>query len=123
MPGNRWQRIATKVGFALILGVYPLIALLQGRPFSQWIIPGTFPCPTTALALVFMATTSSARRRWLYLVTVCLLLIWAVPFPIMIQIPRFGVYEDSIMLAIGIYSLIMLIANARKAKREKSAKL
>ena len=123
MPETGWKRKATMVGFALILGVYPLIALLQGRPFSQWIIPGTFPCPTTALALVFMATTFPTRRRWLYLLTLCLLLIWAVPFPIMIQIPRFGVYEDSIMLATGIYSLVVVIVNARKAKSEKRAKL
>ena len=118
MPETGWKRTATMVGFALTLGAYPLFALLQGRPFSKWIIPGTFPCPTTALALVFMATTFPTRRRWLYLVTVCFLLIWAVPFPIMIQIPRFRVYEDSIMLATGIYSLIMLVVNARRARGE-----
>lgn len=123
MPESRWQRTVTKVGFVLILGVYPLVALLQGRPFSKWIIPGAFPCPTTALALMFMATTFQVRRRWLYLVTMCLLLLWAIPFPIMIQIPRFGVYEDGIMLVAGIYSLVMLVVNMRKAKGEQGATL
>jgi len=120
IPENRWQRMATMVSFVLVLGVYPLVALLQGRPFSKWIIPGTFPCPTTALALVFMATTFPARRCWLYLITLCLLLIWAVPFPIMIQIPRFGVYEDSIMLVTGIYSVIVMVGNAKKARKRRS---
>lgn len=122
MSESRWQRTVTKVGFVLILGVYPLVALLQGRPFSKWIIPGTFPCPTTALALMFMATTFQVRRRWLYLVTMCLLLLWAIPFPIMIQIPRFGVYEDSIMLATGIYSLTMMVVNMRRAMGKRGAR-
>lgn len=108
IPSNGWQRTATLVGFGLVL-VYPLVGLLLGRPAVRLIVPGTFPCPTTALALVLMATTFPAKRRWLFLATLCLLLIWAIPFPIMIQIPKFGVYEDGIMLAAGIYSLVMLV--------------
>jgi hypothetical protein len=123
MHESRWQRTVTKVGFVLILGVYPLIALLQGRPFSKWIMPGSFPCPTTALALIFMATTFQARRRWLYLLTMCLLLLWAIPFPIMIQIPRFGVYEDGVMLVAGIYGLIMVVVNMRRANGDHDARL
>jgi hypothetical protein len=113
IPVKRWQRNATMAGFALILAGYPLFALLQNRPLSKWIIPGTFPCPTTALALVFMTTSFLPKRRWLYLLTMSLLLIWAIPFPIMFQIPKFGVYEDSIMLATGVYGLIMLMVNSR----------
>ena len=46
-----------------------------------------------------------------------ILLFWAIPFPPLIQIPKYGVYEDTIMFAIGIYSLIMLVKNWK----EKSA--
>lgn len=115
IPSSGWQRTATLIGFGLVL-VYPLVGILLGRPTVRLIIPGTFPCPTTALALVFMATTFPAKRRWLFLATLCLLLIWAIPFPIMIQIPQFGVYEDGIMLAAGIYSLVMLVINWNTTK-------
>jgi len=41
---------------------------------------------------------------------------WAVRFPILIQIPKFGCYEDAIMLSIGIYGLIMLIVSLMRKK-------
>ncbi|MBU0512902.1 MAG: hypothetical protein KJ638_14540 [Chloroflexi bacterium] len=112
MPRAGWQQTLTMIGFGLVMA-YPLFGILLGRPASRWIIPGTFPCPTVALALVFMATMLPSRNRWLYLITLGLLLLWAIPFPIMIQIPQFGVYEDSIMLLMGLYSLGMLIRNWR----------
>jgi hypothetical protein len=40
-----------------------------------------------------------------------LLLFWAIPFAPLIQIPRYGVYEDTIMLTAGICSLVMLVRN------------
>jgi hypothetical protein len=118
IPPTPLRRILTLAGFGLILA-YPLVSILLGRPPAKWIIPGTFPCPTTALVLIFMATTFPTRRRWLYTITLGLLLIWAVPFPIMIQIPKFGVYEDSIMLAAGIYSLIVYVIYWVKITRKR----
>jgi hypothetical protein len=116
MPDGGWRKIATLTGFGLALA-YPLVGLLMGRPFSGWIIPGAFPCPTTALALVFMATTNSPRkRRWLYLATIGLLLLWAIPFPILIQIPQFGAYEDGIMVVLGVYALVSWLLRGRGAK-------
>ncbi len=38
-----------------------------------------------------------------------LLLFWAVPLPPAIQIPQYGVYEDAIMLSVGVYALVMLV--------------
>jgi hypothetical protein len=35
----------------------------------------------------------------------------------MIQIPQFGVYEDGIMLAMGLYALVMLIINWGRSRR------
>ncbi len=119
MPQAGWRRTATIIGFGFVMVAYPLIGILQGHPASKWIIPGTFPCPTTALALVFMASTFPVRNRWLYLITSSLLLVWAIPFPIMIQIPKFGVYEDGILVAMGIYSIIMLIINWKRTGGER----
>jgi len=118
LPSDGWQRTTTIIGLCLVMFGYPLITALMGRPFTRWIIPGSFPCPTTALALVFMATALPAKRRWLYLVTMFFLLLWAIPFPIMIQIPQFGVYEDAIMLTTGFYALIMLVLNWKKSRKQ-----
>jgi len=116
MPRAGWRKTLMMIGFGLVLA-YPLFGVLLERPASHLIIPGTFPCPTVGLALIFMATTFPAKNRLLFLITQGLLLLWAVPFPIMIQIPQFGVYEDSIMLLMGLYSLGMLIRNWKLIER------
>jgi hypothetical protein len=118
VPPTRPRQTLTLIGFGLVLA-YPLVGILLKRPPSRWIIPGAFPCPTTALALVFMATTFPSKRRWLYLVILSLLLIWAIPVPIMIQIPMFGAYEDLIMLSTGIYGLVVLIIYGVKISMKK----
>lgn len=119
LPQRGWRRSVTLIACGLVLS-YPLLSILLGRPASRWIIPGTFPCPSAALALVFMATTLPRKRRGLYLITLSLLLLWAIPFPIMIQIPQFGAYEDGIMLLMGIYNLVMLALNwQRKNNKEE----
>jgi len=115
MPGEGWRKTATLAGFGLALA-YPLVGLLAGRPPSGWIIPGAFPCPTTALALIFMTTATLQKRRWLYLVTLGLLLLWAIPFPILIQIPQFGAYEDGIMVVLGVYALVGWLLRGRGAE-------
>ncbi len=107
-PKNGLKRILVGAAF-LISFCYPLVSLLLGRPLEQWIIPGSFPCPTTAAALVFYSTATPPKKRWLSGLTVGLLLLWAIPFPLLIQIPKFGVVEDGIMLFAGIFLILSLI--------------
>jgi len=108
IPRTGWRQTLLIIGFGLVMA-YPLFGIFLERRASHLIIPGTFPCPTVGLALIFMVTSFPATKRLLYLITQGLLLLWAIPFPIIIQIPQFGVYEDSIMLLMGLYSLGMLI--------------
>ena len=115
LPKAKWQKYLT-VFLMLILICYPLFGMALGHYFPSLIIAGTFPCPTTALALLLLTTALPEVERIIY----GILLFWAIPFPIFIQIPRFGVYEDSIMLVIGIYSLIMLIKNWKLTGKEKN---
>lgn len=108
----KWNRIVFKIPqgktkktlyFVLLVLVfaYPLIGyLLGGHSYPKLIILGSYPCPTTALALVLISGNSRKIDWKIFL----LLLIWAIPFPIFIQIPQFGVYEDIIMLLSGLYS-------------------
>jgi hypothetical protein len=111
-PGVGWQTHLTTL-LVLIILCYPAFSLLFGHQFPRTIIPGTFPCPTTALALLLLTFALPRVDKIIYFI----LLFWAIPFPPLIQIPKYGVYEDTIMFAIGIYSLIMLVKNWK----EKSA--
>jgi hypothetical protein len=104
LPEDARQRGIT-LGLTLIVLCYPLLSVAMGRPSEEMIVPGTFPCPTTALALVLLATSLPRVDKLLYI----LLLFWAIPFAPFIQIPRYGVYEDTIMFGVGIYALVMLV--------------
>ena len=106
VPETKWHLHTTIFWFVMAF-LYPAVGMLVGHTYPRMIILGTFPCPTVAFALVLMTTALPKVTRLVYF----LLLLWAIPFPIFFQIPQFGVYEDSIMLVIGIYSFIMLVKN------------
>lgn len=112
LPRIGWQRYLTLV-LTLIALCYPIFSIAFGHRFPRIIITGTFPCPTTALALVLLTIALPRVDKIIYII----LLFWAIPFPPFIQVPKYGVYEDTIMFAVGIYSLIMLVKN----RKEKSA--
>ncbi len=115
LPKAEGQKYLTTF-LMLIVICYPLFGMALGHYFPRLIIAGTFPCPTTALALLLLTTALPGVDRFIY----GILLFWAIPFPIFIQIPKFGVYEDSIMLVIGIYSLVMLVKNWKLTGKEKT---
>jgi len=108
-PEPNWQRYLT-LALMLIVFCYPLISLVFGHYFPRALVPGTFPCPTTALALLLLTTALPRVDRIMY----AILLFWAIPFPPLIQIPKYGVFEDTIMFIVGIYSLIMLVRHWKK---------
>ena len=110
LPEVAWQKGFT-LGLAVIVWCYPLFSMALGRPLEKALVPGTFPCPTTALALMLLSTSLPRVDKILYI----LLLFWAIPFAPFIQIPRYGVYEDAIMFGMGIYALVMWV-KSRKGK-------
>ena len=103
--------------FLILVFAYPLIGyLLGGHTYPRLIILGSYPCPTTALALVLISG-NIRKIDWKIFI---LLLIWAIPFPIFIQIPQFGVYEDSIMLLSGLYIMGLWIFEQIRKKNSKN---
>ena len=50
-----------------------------------------------------------------------MLLFWAIPFPPVIQIPKYGVYEDTIMFVVGLYALVMLIKSWKVSRAPTQA--
>jgi hypothetical protein len=103
-PAVGWRKYAT-LALMLLVFCYPLFGIAFGHRLPSLIIPGTFPCPTTALGLLVLTTALPRVDTIAYI----LLLFWAIPFPPLIQIPKYGVYEDAIMFVSGVYSLILLL--------------
>ena len=101
------------LGFLLVVFCYPLVGVLLGRSINELIFPGTLPCATAALSLVLLTNSIKKVNLPLYI----LLLIWAIPFPVLIQIPKFHVYEDSIMFLIGVYALLVLVVSTIRSRR------
>lgn len=110
-PHSKGVRTITVILLTLV-AIYPIVGLLRGHTAVQLIYPGTVPCATTSLSLVLLSASLPKVNKIPYV----LLLIWAIPFAPLIQIPQFKVYEDSIMFIVGIYSLIALIISLRKEK-------
>jgi len=102
LPQASWQRWFTLI-LVLIVFCYPLFSIAIGRSFHTIIFPGTLLCPTTALALVLLTTALPRVDKIIYFI-----LLFFSMVPIFSQLPKYGVYEDTIMLGTGIYSLIML---------------
>lgn len=109
IPPAGWRRYTT-LTLMLLVFCYPLIGILLGHSATSLIMPGTFPCPTTALALLLLTTALPQVDRAIYI----LLLICAIPFTPFFQIARYGVYEDTILLAIGVYALILLVMTSKR---------
>ena len=111
LPRGRWQRYATLV-LMLLVFCYPLFGLALGHSVTSLMLPGTFPCPTTALGLLLLTMALPQVDKIIYIV----LLFCAIPFTPFLQIARYGVYEDIILLATGIYALVLLVRHWRPEK-------
>ena len=104
LPRVGWRKYATLVLMVLVF-CYPLFGIAFGHSLTSLIMPSTFPCPTTALGLLLLTTALPKVDKVIYLV----LLLCAIPFTPFIQIARYGVYEDTILFATGVYSLVLLL--------------
>ena len=104
LPTVGWQKYATLV-LALLIFCYPLFGMVFGHSFTSLMMPGAFPCPTTALGLLLLTMALPQVDKMIYI----LLLICAIPFTPFVQIARYGVYEDTVLFATGIYSLVLLL--------------
>lgn len=110
-PTVGWRKYATLVLMVLVF-CYPLFGIAFGHSFTSLIMPGTFPCPTTALGLLLLTTALPQVDKIIYI----LLLFCAIPFTPFVQIAKYGVYEDWILFATGIYSLALLLKYPKPEK-------
>ena len=112
VPENKTWRMVWMVLMAIVF-IYPWVGAMQGKPMNEWIFPGTFPCPTTAMGLVMMMSSMKRSNKVLWV----LFLIWALPFPPMVQIPNYGVYEDGILFSMGVLSMILFVVELFRRKK------
>jgi len=103
-PQDGWKRVFFIFGI-IIMSVYPFVGGLFGKEIRYWIMPGTLPCPTTAYTLLLLITAKRRNNKLLFF----LLLVWAVPFPPLVQIPKYKVYEAGIMFILGLIGLVVFI--------------
>jgi len=104
LPTIGWQKYATLSGMVLTF-CYPVFGYLSGHALTSLIMPGTFPCPTTALALLLLTMALPQVDKIIF----SLLIFFAVPFTPFFQIAKYGVFEDTILFITGIYGLVLLV--------------
>jgi hypothetical protein len=104
LPTDRWQKYTT-LSLLVLIFCYPVFGILSGHGFTSLIIPGTFPCPTTALALILLTMALPQVDKIIYI----LLIFFAVPLTPFFQIAKYGVFEDTILFTTGIYGLVLLV--------------
>jgi hypothetical protein len=104
LPTGRWQKYVT-LSLMVLIFCYPVFGILSGHGFTSLIMPGTFPCPTTALALLLLTMALPQVDMIIYI----LLVFFAIPFTPFFQIARYGVFEDTILFTTGIYGLVLLV--------------
>jgi hypothetical protein len=66
LPEVRWQKHSPLL-LMLVVFCYPLFGMVFGHRFPRLIIPGTVPCPTTALRLTRLLTSCSFSGPFLFL--------------------------------------------------------
>lgn len=115
-PKARNKRLFFIIG-GLFMIIYPFVGAILGRDFYYWIMPGSLPCPTTAFTLLLIITAKERANKLLVL----LLLIWAIPFPPLVQLPKYQVYEDSIMFVFGLITLVVFIKDIYKRNHIQKA--
>jgi hypothetical protein len=106
LPKIRWLSYTIIILTVLVFS-YHWIGMVFGHEFPNLIIVGTMPCPTVTFGLILLITSLPQVDKIIYI----LLLIMAIPFTPFFQIARYGVYEDIILFAVGVYSLVLLIKN------------
>jgi hypothetical protein len=115
LPNVAWQRALT-LGLLALTFLYPLISLLSGLGWTGALYPGTTPCPTVALATLLLVMALPGADR----LALGLLIFPGVPFTPFYQIARYGVYEDLILLASGVFGIYMLVRYWKSPRRSQA---
>lgn len=104
LPAARSIRLSI-LGLLLIVWSYPLLGWAFGHNINRWLFPGTFPCPTLALAILYLVLTLPNVDHVIFIP----ILLLAIPPAIFIQITKYRVYEDLVLLVCGFFGLYIYL--------------
>jgi hypothetical protein len=106
-----WPNLVVLILMILVF-FYPLFGILSGHDKTSLIMPGTFPCPTAAFGILLLINSLPKVDKIIFIA----LLFCAIPFTPFMQIAKYGVYEDTILFATGIFGVFMLVKYWRNEK-------
>jgi hypothetical protein len=115
LPTAGPRRFATPALILLVL-LYPIFGVAFGRSFSALIIPGSHPCPTIAFALLLLTTALPKVNVFVFII----LLLLGIPMTPFFQIARYGVWEDLILVVVGLFGLFSLLKDLVFEKRTRT---
>lgn len=94
-----------------LVALYPLASVVQGKQFPEMLLY-IMPCPVVCMGVILWL---GYQKKNLF--SLSLLTLWGLTG---IKAFFFNAYEDIILLAVGIYALMLLIMNLRRRAAEKS---
>jgi hypothetical protein len=94
-----------------LVALYPLTSVVQGKLFPEMLLY-IMPCPVVCMGVILWL---GYQKKNLF--SLSLLTLWGLTG---IKAFFFNAYEDIILLAVGIYALILLIMNLRRRAAENS---
>ena len=112
LPVTKWRRYLT-VFWLLLVFLYPVIGMALGHYYPETCMP-VAPCPLTVFAIALVAAAIPKVDRKVY----TFLLPWAI-----MGLPKclgaLDCYEDCILFASGVYSLVLLVKNWKTIGRRQ----
>lgn len=90
-----------------LVAIYPLVSIVQGKTFPTMLLY-IMPCPVICIGMIIWL---GYKRR--NLLSLSLITIWGLTG---IKAFFFDAYEDIILLAVGIYALVVVILEIKKRK-------
>ena len=106
LPKTRRRKYLTLILIIYALVLYPSMDWVLGHPYPRILLFGVVPCPTTIFAIALLAGAIPKVDKKVF----ALLLLPALGFGFLGPIQH-GFYVDFVLLASGIYGLVMLAKN------------
>ena len=103
LPESGWQKYFTLFWVISAFVLYPLIGWVIHRQTPMNCLLGVLPCPTTIFALALLTGAIPKADKKVFILLLAFALISGIFAPIG------GIYIDFLLLASGIYGLVMLI--------------
>ena len=108
LPKTWWKKYLTLFWVVFAFVLYPLIEWALGHPYPEVPLFGVLFCPTTIFSIALLAGAIPNVDKKVFVLLSVAAIFTGISAPI-----SYHIYVDFMLLAAGIYGLIMLIKNWR----------